>query len=114
MTYTASPTADYENHDHAAEALDARMEATRERYLHIIETGFRHHSVLPYVNGSSGRIVWQSFTDTVADVILEDEIFDSLERILKTSDCPQVRGLMHQMERRWVNRWLEDVAQASD
>ena len=109
MYYTASPTADYERFAADGDADEARIERDRTRWTEIIKDGFETMGKVPYLMGTcSAR--FQSFEETVADLVAEDKVFDELVTVLKTSECAKVKALLVSMQAKWVEQWVDVLA----
>jgi len=108
MHYTANPEQDYERHAADGDAVEARIDHDRERWTEIIEDGFESFGQVPQIYGAT--VSFQSFKETVSDLVGEDDVFSELVAVLQTSECPKVKALRASMQTKWVGLWADVLA----
>lgn len=106
MFITANPHADAEAWGDKQDADEARQESDLAKWQEIIKDGFESFGKVPYLMGTC-TAGFQSFEEAVSDLVGEDEIFDKLVTVLKTSECPKIKALLASMQAKWNELWAD-------
>lgn len=106
MPYTANPHADAEALGDKQDADEARQVSDLAKWQAIIKDGFESFGKVPYLMGTC-TAGFQSFEEAVSDLVAEDQIFNELLAVLKTSECPKVKALLASMQAKWNELWAD-------